>query len=201
MNSRMVLVKVIASAGNSVESLLSRNKTGQTNQHESVRPEICVGAVVSLTADAHRHSSGGGVLAGGETGVVISLEKNSKARFSFKCFSSFSCPLSNLIMNCRVRSQSGSEYVYEVTALKAYARVSRAASMLMESVYFPALVAMLIDSCERNEALRSLLLNQTASFARALRPLELFGEPSCADNIQILVEVIFRNFRNVLRCL
>ena len=95
------------------------------------------------------------------------------------------------VLRLRVRSQSGSEHTYEVLALKAYARVSRAASMLTESVYFPVLAAMMFDSCERNEALRSLLLQQTAAFARALRPLELFGETIRADNLRILVEVKF----------
>jgi hypothetical protein len=95
------------------------------------------------------------------------------------------------VLRLRVRSQSGSEHTYEVLALKAYARVSRAASMLTESVYFPVLAAMMFDSCERNEALCSLLLQQTAAFARALRPLELFGETIRADNLRILVEVKF----------
>lgn len=78
---RSVLFKVIKNAGKGVDRLLSRKETGQSNQKESVRPEICIGAVVGLNADAHRHGSGGGVLAGGETGVVISIEQNSKARF------------------------------------------------------------------------------------------------------------------------
>ena len=61
----------------------------------------------------------------------------------------------------------------------------------MESVYFPAMTFMLFEMCERNEALQSLLLKQSAAFARALRPLELFGENSCAVNLQKLIEVQF----------
>ena len=89
VNNRRVgdlIAKAILSAGKNVETLLKKNEKEQAQHTDSVRPEICVGAVVGLKADAHRHGSGGGVLVAGETGVVISLEGITKARFDESWF-------------------------------------------------------------------------------------------------------------------
>ena len=61
--------------------------------------------------------------------------------------------------------------------------------MLMDSVYFPDLKAMLFEACEKNVALQSILLKQAAAYTYALRPLELFGEASCSKSVQPVVEV------------
>ena len=81
--------------------------------------------------------------------------------------------------------------MYETLALKAYARTSRAASMLVESVYFPALAAMLFDACSTNSGLKAVLLKQAAAYAKSLRPLELFGESTCHDSVERVVQVLF----------
>ena len=88
-----------------------------------------------------------------------------------------------------MRSQTGNEHIYETAALKAFARTSRAASLLVESVYFPALAAMLFDACTTNAGLKAVLLKQAAAYAKSLRPLELFGESSCRESLQRVVEV------------
>ena len=43
--------------------------------------------------------------------------------------------------------------------------------MLVESVYFPALAAMLFDACSTNSGLKAVLLKQAAAYAKSLRPL------------------------------
>jgi hypothetical protein len=81
--------------------------------------------------------------------------------------------------------------VYDVLALKAYARTSRAASMLVESVYFPALAAMLFDACTTNAGLKVVLLKQAYAYSKSLRPLELFGETTCHDSVERVAEVLY----------
>jgi hypothetical protein len=90
-----------------------------------------------------------------------------------------------------VRYQTGNEHIYATAALKAFARTSRAASLLVESVYFPALAAMLFDACTSNIRLKGLLLKQAATYAKSLHPLELFGESGCRESLERVVEVSF----------
>ncbi len=63
--------------------------------------------------------------------------------------------------------------------------------MLVESVYFPALAAMLFESCATNAGLKAVLLKQAAAYAKSLRPLELYGETSCHESVERVVEVLF----------
>ena len=76
-----VIGKAIRSAGKTVDRILSLTEKSERKIEDSVRSEISVGTTVSLSADAHRHGGGGGVLKEGETGVVVALETNNKARF------------------------------------------------------------------------------------------------------------------------
>jgi hypothetical protein len=62
--------------------------------------------------------------------------------------------------------------------------------MLVESVYFPALAAMLFDACTTNPRVKSVLLKQAAAYAKSLRPLELFGESTCHESVERVVEVL-----------
>jgi hypothetical protein len=74
-----VIGKAIRSAGKTVDRLLALKEKSEKNE-DAVRSEISVGTTVSLSADSHRHGGGGGVLNGVETGVVVALEPNNKAR-------------------------------------------------------------------------------------------------------------------------
>ena len=65
--------------------------------------------------------------------------------------------------------------------------------MLVESVYFPALAAMLFDACATNAGLKAVLLKQAAAYAKSLRPLELFGEPGCRESLERVVEVLLHS--------
>ena len=78
--NKNVISKAISAAKKKVETLLSKKERSQAQLDDSVRPEIMVGTTVSLSADSHRHGGGGGVLAAGETGIVVALEGNYKAR-------------------------------------------------------------------------------------------------------------------------
>ncbi len=75
-----VIGKAIISAGKTVDRLLALSDKADSKNEESARSEISVGTTVSLSADSHRHGGGGGVLKAGETGVVIGLEPNNKAK-------------------------------------------------------------------------------------------------------------------------
>jgi hypothetical protein len=75
-----VIGKAIKSASKTVERLLVLTEKSERKKEDSVRSEISVGTTVSLSADAYRHGGGGGVLKEGETGVVVALEPNNKAR-------------------------------------------------------------------------------------------------------------------------
>jgi hypothetical protein len=75
-----VIGKAIKSASKAVDRLLALTEKSESKLENSARSEICVGTTVSLSADSHRHGGGGGVLKAGETGVVVALESNNKAR-------------------------------------------------------------------------------------------------------------------------
>ena len=82
---------------------------------------------------------------------------------------------------CRVRTAGKVEYVYHRRALKFLAKIqSRAAAMLVESFYFPALSAIAFGMADKDPALKGVLLNAALNYAKMLQPLELYGEEQAA---------------------
>jgi hypothetical protein len=106
---------------------------------------------------------------------------------------------------CRVKGPGGSEHTYKDVALKVYSRHSRAVTMLIESVYFPALAAMLFQACETNPGIKTVLLRQATAFAMLLRPLEMYRETSSREMLQHVWKVdylhSFLSFRDDDRAL
>jgi hypothetical protein len=99
-------------------------------------------------------------------------------------------PINNKRTLSRVKCRGGTEHVYTTKALKVFRPLSRAASMLIDSVYFPALATMLFEACVTNPSIKAMLLKQATVYANSLRPLEMFGEPSCGDILRRLWQVM-----------
>jgi hypothetical protein len=82
---------------------------------------------------------------------------------------------------CRVRTAGKAEHVYHRRALKFLAKIqSRAAAMLVESFYFPALSAIAFGMADKDPAFKGVLLTAAFNYAKTLQPLELYGEEQAA---------------------